>query len=163
MQTNTVLKNGGWAMVFGLALAGGSPALAADDASTTPPARGWAGHGDGWQHHGWHHHGGPLAAFRQLNLSDSQQASLKAILEAAKPTTHALMQQIHANNTQLRAVTPDDANYAQVVATVAQQNGALMAQLQAQRAQVYAEAYALLDEAQKTQLAGIRTARHPPL
>ena len=158
MQTNTVLKNGGWAIALGLTLAGGSLALAADEAATAPPAHDWAGHGGGW-----HPHGGPLAAFRQLNLNDSQQASLKAILEAAKPTTHQLMQQLHANNAQLRAITPDDPNYAQVVATVTQQNGALMAQLQAQRAQVYAEAYALLDATQKTQLAGLQTARHQPL
>jgi periplasmic protein CpxP/Spy len=117
------------------------------------------GRHDGWQHHGWHHHRGGAAMFRELGLTDAQRASMKSILEAAKPAMKDLHEKLHANFKLLQQTTPDDKNYAQVQAKVSQENGALTAKLITARSKVFAQCYAVLAPVQKTRLAEIRVKR----
>lgn len=167
---------GGVLACMALVVAAG-PAVAADpdaDASGAPAdgPRGhqWGHDGDGqgpheggrhegWQHHGWHHHHGRGAMFRELGLTDAQRASMKSILEAAKPAMKDLHEKLRANFKLLQQTTPDDKNYAQVEAKVSQENGALTAKLINARSKVFAQCYAVLAPVQKTRLAEIRVKR----
>jgi Spy/CpxP family protein refolding chaperone len=129
------------------ALAAGSTLAAAQDtssaAATAPPGP----HRD----HGW----GPGHMYGKLGLTAEQQASIKAIFTAAKPQMQSLHQQMRANHLKLQGVTPDDPNYASVVAEVAAANASLASQATSQRAELRAQAYAVLTPAQKTQLASL--------
>src|SRR5580692_1506235 len=110
----------GGAMVA--ATVGASTAAAADDAAAAAPAPG-AGP------HGWGHGGdGPGHLFSKLGLNAEQQASIKAIMTAAKPQMKSMHDQMRANHLKLMQTKPDDPNYANVVAEVAQSNAALASQ-----------------------------------
>jgi periplasmic protein CpxP/Spy len=148
------------------------PAVAADPDADAPgaPADGprahqWDHDGDGqsehegWRQHGWHHHRGGAAMFRKLGLTDAQRASMKSILEAAKPAMKDLHEKLRANFKLLQQTTPDDRNYTQVEAKVSQENGALTAKLITARSKVFAQCYAVLAPIQKTRLAEIRARR----
>jgi periplasmic protein CpxP/Spy len=130
--------------------AGLSLAAAADDPSTaTQPAD----HGPG--HPGFHRD----QLFSKLNLTAEQQASIKAIMTAAKPQMKTLHQQMHANHLKLTQTKPDDPNYGNVVAEVAQANATLASQRTTQGAEIKAQIYAVLTPAQKTQLATLQAQR----
>jgi Spy/CpxP family protein refolding chaperone len=170
MQKANKLAAGGLLAALGLAAAVGPVALADADPPAGPQQHGWGpsdgpGERDGGWHRGgerrggWHHHWGPGAEFHELGLTDAQHAQMKSILETARPATQELTQKIRANAKQLREITPDDKNYAQVVARVSQENGVLSGKLLAQRAKTYADLYALLAPVQKTHLAEIRARR----
>ncbi len=167
---------GGLLACMALVVAGG-PAAAADSDADAPgaPADGprahqWH-HGDdgpaqhdgwqhqGWQHRGWHHHRGGAAMFHELGLTDAQRGSMKSILEAAKPAMKDLHEKLRANFKLLQQTTPDDKNYAQLVAKVSQENGALTAKLISARSKVFSQCYALLAPVQKTHLAELQAKR----
>jgi periplasmic protein CpxP/Spy len=112
------------------------------DAATTPS-------GPHWHRHG----GGPWHMYGKLGLTTDQQASLKAIMTAAKPQMKSLHQQMQANHLKLMQTKPDDPNYANVVAEVAQSNASLTSQRTSQASELRAQMYAVLTPAQKTQLA----------
>jgi Spy/CpxP family protein refolding chaperone len=124
--------------------------LAQDTSSTT--TRGGSPHGGWGHHHGW----GPMRAFHQLGLTDEQKASMKTILSDAAPAMKSLHQQIRTNMQQLRATTPESADYAAVVASVSQTAGTLETQKTTQQANLYAQLYAVLTPAQKSQLAALQ-------
>jgi len=126
----------------GLSIANAQVAPAAAT-STTPPS-GWQGH---------HHRGGFWREYSRLGLTDDQKASIKSIFAAAKPQMKALHQQLQANHLKLSQTKPDDPNYANVVAEVAQSNATLASQRTSQSSQLRSQIYALLTPAQKTQLA----------
>ncbi len=128
------------------AAAGFSSASAADDA-TAPAAATSAPHERG--PHGW----GPEHMYRKLNLTTEQQASIKAIWTAAKPQMKSLHEQMKANHLKMMQTKPDDPNYANVTAEVAQTNATLASQRTTQDAELKAQMYAVLTPAQKTQLA----------
>ncbi len=152
------------------------PAGADDaDAPGAPQEHAW-GHGedgdrhegagrDGWHHDGaagggWHHrHGGAAAMFHELGLTDAQRASMKSILEAAKPAMQELREKLQGNFRLLRQTSPDDKNYAAVVSRISQENGALTSKLISQRAAIYAKCYAVLAPVQKTHLAELQAKR----
>lgn len=146
--TGTVLAAG----AILAASAGLSTVNAADDpaAAAAPPAGmhgPWAGH---------HRFGREGGLFKKLNLTADQQASVKAILTAAKPQMTSLHQQLRANHLKLEQTRPDDPNYGNVVAEVAQSNAALASQRTSQGAELRAQMYAVLTPAQKTQLAALQ-------
>jgi protein CpxP len=118
-----------------------SVASAADQATAAPPPPG--SHGPR----------GPEHIFSKLGLTAEQQASIKAIMTAARPQEKSLHDQMRANRAKLIQTKPDDPNYAQVVAEVAQANAALASQRTSQHAEVRAKTYAVLTPAQKAQLA----------
>jgi Spy/CpxP family protein refolding chaperone len=109
---------------------------------------------------GWHHrHGGAAAMFHELGLTDAQRASMKSILEAAKPAMQELREKLQGNFRLLRQTSPDDKNYAAVVSRISQENGALTSKLISQRAAIYAKCYAVLAPVQKTHLAELQAKR----
>ena len=99
--------------------------------------------------HGW----GPGRLYSQLNLTAEQQASIKAIMTAAKPQMQSMHAQMKANHLKMLQTTPDDPDYASVVAEVAQTNATLASQRTTHMSEIKAQIYALLTPAQKTQLA----------
>ena len=60
---------------------------------------------------------------------------------------------MRANSLELKQIKPDDPNYANVVAQVSQSNGALHSQMITQQANLRAQLYGVLTNAQKTLLA----------
>src|ERR1700722_7604585 len=133
------------------ATVGASTAAAADDAATAAPAP-----APGAGPHGWGHGGhGPGHLFSKLGLSADQQASIKAIMTAAKPQMKSMHDQMRANHLKLMQTKPDDPNYGNVVAEVAQSNAALASQRTAHAAELRTQMYAVLTPAQKTQLTAL--------
>jgi periplasmic protein CpxP/Spy len=126
-----------------------SIASAADDpTAVTPPPSGPRGPGP----HGF----GPGRIYSKLNLTPTQQASIKSILTAAKPQMKTLHEQMRANHLKLSQTKPDDPNYPTVVAEVAQANATLASQRTTQGSELRAQMYAVLTPAQKTQLAALQ-------
>ena len=133
------------------ATVGASTAAAADDAAAAAPAP-----APGAGPHGWGHGGdGPGHLFSKLGLSAEQQASIKAIMTAAKPQMKSMHDQMRANHLKLMQTKPDDPNYGNVVAEVAQSNAALASQRTAHAAELRTQMYAVLSPAQKTQLTAL--------
>ena len=110
--------------------------------------------------HGW----GPGRIYAKLGLSAEQQASVGAIFEAAKPQMQSLHEQMKANHLKLIQTSPDDPNYANVVAEVAASNAALASRRTTQSENVRSQVNAILTPAQKTQLASLEAqwAANPP-
>jgi periplasmic protein CpxP/Spy len=143
---------GGLLACMAMVVAAGPVAAAEADAPGAPA--------DAPSAHGWqHHHGDTAAMFRGLGLTDAQRASMKSILEAARPGIKDLHQQMRANFKLLRQTTPDDGNYAQVVARVGQENGALTTQMINARSKVFSQCYSLLAPDQKIHLAELQAKR----
>ncbi len=143
-----------------------SMAAAADDTASAPPTgappagpHGW-GHGPGADGPGRE---GPGHLFSKLGLSTEQQASIKAIMTAAKPQMKSMHDQMHANHLKLTQTKPDDPNYGNVVAEVAQSNAALASQRTSRAAELRTQMYAVLTPEQKTQLTALEAqwAEHP--
>jgi Spy/CpxP family protein refolding chaperone len=132
------------------AVAGVRLASAADDATTTAPAAAPGPYGHG-HHHGW----GPGRIYAKLGLSAEQKESIKAIMTAAKPQMQSMHERMKANHLKMMQTTPDDPNYATVVADVAQTNATLASQRTTQMSEIKAKIYALLTPTQKTQLASL--------
>lgn len=156
-------------LLAGMALIATAGSAVADDADASgadaPRAHDWNHDGDGdghrqnWNHdghHDWHHHQDGARMFHELGLTDAQRASMKSIMEAARPAMKDLHDQLRANMKLLQQTTPDDRNYSQLVSKVSQENGALMAKLMAARSKVFAQCYAVLAPIQKTRLAEVR-------
>ena len=130
------------------ATVGASTAAAADDAAAAAPAP-----APGAGPHGWGHGGhGPGHLFSKLGLNAEQQASIKAIMTAAKPQMKSMHDQMRANHLKLMQTKPDDPNYGNVVAEVAQSNATLASQRTTHAAELRHQMYAVLTPAQKTQL-----------
>lgn len=104
---------------------------------------------------GWHHrHGGPLAhELRQLNLSDAQKASIKQVVQAARPQMRAQMEAVREQRKAFETATPGSSAYQSAAGSLAQaEANAASARVQ-QQAAIRTQIYALLTDAQKTQLA----------
>src|SRR5258708_5117319 len=137
------------------ATVGASTAAAADDAEAAVPAP-----APGAGPHGWGHGpGGPGHLFSKLGLNAEQQASIKAIMTAAKPQMKSMHDQMRANHLKLMQTKPDDPNYGNVVAEVAQSSAALASQRTAHAAELRTQMYAVLTPAQKTQLTALEAPR----
>ena len=136
-----------------LAAAGFSTAGAADDSAPGTPAAAPGGHHPWGPHHEW----GPGHLYSKLGLTAEQEASIKAIWTAAKPQMQSMHEQMKANHQKLQQTKPDDPNYGNVVAEVAQseRNARLAAHQPAWR-KLRAQMYAVLTPAQKTQLATLQ-------
>lgn len=172
-----VIRNGWTAgLVAVAALAGAAAPLAARAAADAPQnaaapwtrapacrpdARHWHRGRPGWDHGrpGWHRGGRPWEAarmFRKLGLTGEQRQAERAIMQAARPDFRKLRDQMRANSTKLRKLTPDDKDYSAVAAEVGRDNGSVFAQIIEKQAQVRAKMYAVLTPAQKKQLADFR-------
>ena len=94
--------------------------------------------------------------FHMLELSDQQRQSMRSIMETAGPDMKSLHQQMRANAEKLHRITPDDKNYASVLAQVSGDNGKLTTQMIAKKADLRAKLYAVLTPEQKTKLAAMK-------
>jgi Spy/CpxP family protein refolding chaperone len=115
--------------------------------------------GEGPDGPGWHHHhrGGVLMhELKELNLSDSQEASVKTLFKNAhqqlKPQFQALMTQRQAFDSAVPG-SPEFNNAAGALAQAA--SAAASARVQ-QEAELRTQVYALLSDAQKQQLATLQ-------
>ena len=104
----------------------------------------------------WHHHRAPGRLYSKLGLSPEQQTSMKAIWTASKPQIQSLHETMRANHLKLAQTPPDDPNYGNVVAEVAQSNAALASKRTSEMAEMRAQMYAVLTPPQKTQLATLQ-------
>src|ERR1700736_3666049 len=137
---------------------GASTAAAADDAAAAMPPPGTPGPGPpGWGHGPGGD--GPGHFYSKLGLSAEQQASIKSIMTAAKPQMKGMHDQMRANHLKLMQTKPDDPNYGNVVAEVAQSNAALPSQRTTRAAELRTQMYAVLTPQQKTQLATLEARR----
>ncbi len=158
-----VIRNGWTASLIAVAaLAGAAAPLAARAAADAPQnaaaprTRAPACRPDA-RH--WHRGGRPWEAarmFRKLGLNGEQRQAERAIMQAAWPDFRKLHDQMRANSTKLRKLTPDDKDYSAVAAEVGRDNGSVFAQIIEKQAQVRAKMYAVLTPAQKKQLADFR-------
>jgi len=89
-------------------------------------------------------------------LTAAQQQAVHSIITAAHAGFRGLHEQMRANSAKLRDITPDDPNYAAIVADVSRANGALFTQAIAKQADLRAQMYALLTPAQKKRLAALK-------
>lgn len=131
------------------------PSAALAQTDTTPPPGppgppGWGGGGHG------RHHFGPAALFRELGMTDAQNAAVKSILQQNGPALRSLHEQTRTNSMKLRNTQPNDPNYAAVVADVSQANAALVTQEITLQANVRAQLFNVLTPAQQTQLAALQ-------
>ena len=137
------------------ATVGASTAAAADDAADDAAAAAPAQAPGAGPHEWGHGPGGPGHLFSKLGLNAEQQASIKAIMTAAKPQMKSMHDQMRANHLKLMQTKPDDPNYGNVVAEVAQSNAALASQRTSHAAELRTQMYAVLTPAQKTQLTAL--------
>ena len=125
-----------------------SIAAAADETAATPAAPS--------PYAQWHHRHGAGRLLSKLNLSAEQQTSVKAIVAAARPQLKSIREEMRANSLKLRQTQPNDPNYTNVLAQVAQANGSLHSQLITQREAMRAQIFKVLTPSQQTQLAALQ-------
>jgi Spy/CpxP family protein refolding chaperone len=93
-----------------------------------------------------------------LNLSDAQQAQMKAILQKERPTLKPLMQQMHQVRQQLKQYEEGTFDEAKVRALATQQ-AATMVELSVQRTRIHNELFQVLTADQQTQLKQLEARR----
>jgi Spy/CpxP family protein refolding chaperone len=149
----TVLKAESCIAAMLAALMLGNVALAAAE---EPQQSGWTAHehgpGDDMFGPGFF---GPGALGRmgdQLGLSAEQRQSIKAVFDAARPQMQSMHESMHSNIEKLRGTSPDDPNYANVVAQVSQSAAELASRMVTEGSQIRSQVYGLLTKEQKAKL-----------
>lgn len=132
---------------------------------TTTEGKTFGKKGDGWKHGkrgrrgGRGGHKGMGMGFRGIELTDAQKEQMKAIGQASRESSKALRDQMKANREQLAQATANGAfNEAQVQA-IAQQQGALHAQMVVEREKVKSQMFAILTSEQKAKIAEMKQLR----
>ncbi|MEM9056610.1 MAG: Spy/CpxP family protein refolding chaperone [Pseudomonadota bacterium] len=104
------------------------------------------------RHHG-RRHGSDMPfskrMFKQLDLSPEQQDAVSDVMQAARTQMRELHEGKRDGQQRLMTISPDDPNYAAVVEEIAQDNAELAASTTRFAAQVQADVWALLTDAQK--------------
>ncbi len=102
------------------------------------------------------HHKGMGMMFRGLDLTEAQKEQMKAIKQASRESTKSLRDQMKANRGQIEQATANGAfNEAQVQA-IAQQQGALHAQMIVAKEKVKSQMFAILTPEQKVKAAEMK-------
>jgi protein CpxP len=134
-------------------------ALAATTIAIAAPS-GQSGAPDGGPSHGWHgHHGDHGMAFRKLNLTDTQKASVKQIMQTSRSQNKTQRDALRQQREAFGSMTPDQVGYRAAASALAQAEGSAMQQRVMQRATIEAQIYAVLTPTQKAQLATMKTQR----
>ena len=109
-------------------------------------------HGDGM-------FGGPMLGYyvHKLDLTDAQQAQVKAIVAKEKPAIQPLMQQMAQGHAQLRDLVINGAFDEAKVRELASQQSQTMTELTVQHARIASELVQVLTPEQKTKLATLIT------
>ena len=114
-----------------------------------------AGDHQGWHHH--HHRGGFLMhELKALNLSDSQKASVKTLLQNAHQQLKPQFEAVRTQREALDAATPGTAAYNNAASALASAASAAAGARVQQGAELRTQIYALLTDAQKQQLATLQ-------
>ena len=131
-----------------------STAVNAQSTDSTTTATTAAEPGEGWHHHGHH---GPLGhVLKQLNLSDTQKASVKQLFQQTRATLKPQMQAVRADREALIAATPGSTAYTAAANKLATDAAtAATARVQAETALV-TQVYGLLTTAQQAQFATLQ-------
>ena len=103
-------------------------------------------------------HRGMGMGFRGIELTDAQKEQMKAISQASREGSKSLRDQMQANRRQMEQATANGFNEAQVQA-IAQQQGALHAQMIVERERVKSQMFAILTAEQKAKLAEMKEQR----
>ncbi len=93
---------------------------------------------------------------RGLDLTDAQKAQIKAIHEATFESAKSLRDQMKANRDQLKTATEGGAFNESQVQAIAQQQGALHAQMIVAREKVKSQVFAILTVEQKAKAAEMK-------
>jgi periplasmic protein CpxP/Spy len=145
-EVRTMRKNITLGLILGSSLALATLAMA-----------GPAGQGAGMSH-GWHAHGhGHDMAFRQLDLTDAQRASIKQIMHASFAQNKTQWTALRQQRSAFESMTPDQVGYQAAAARLAQAEGDATRVRVQQKATVRAQIYALLTPAQKAKMATLKT------
>ena len=120
------------------------------DTTAAPPST----HSQAWGMRG-HMMGLPL---KQLDLTDTQRAQMKAVLQKERATTKPLMQQMQQMHQQLKQYEEGTYDEAKVQALVSQQAQTLV-QLKVQETRIHNEVYQLLTSDQQAKLKEIEADR----
>lgn len=103
------------------------------------------------------HGGGIEMALRGLDLTDEQKPKVKEVMEAAKTTTEALMEQTRANHEKIRGLGTDGKFDQAQVEALATEQGNLMAKMIVEKEKVKAQIFALLTDEQKAKAETMRS------
>lgn len=108
-------------------------------------------------HHGFGHPGAHMKRLlKHLDLSVEQRDQVHSFMEQSKPQMREIGEQMRANQDRLSAVSPDDADYSNVVAEVSQGNGALVERMTLLTASVQSQVWAVLTDEQKAKADELR-------
>lgn len=122
-----------------------------------------AGQDAGSRHGGHAYRHGQDMAFRKLDLSDAQRASIKQIVHNSFAQNKTQWQALRQQRKAFESMTPDQVGYQATAARLAQAEGDATRVRVQQKANVRAQIYAVLTPAQKAQMATMRAqkqARH---
>jgi periplasmic protein CpxP/Spy len=115
---------------------------------------------DAGMHHGRHGHGhGHDMAFRKLDLTDAQRASIKQIMHASFAQNKTQWTALRQQRSAFESMTPDQVGYQAAAARLAQAEGDATRVRVQQKATVRAQIYALLTPTQKAKMATMNTER----
>lgn len=113
----------------------------------------------GFGKRGGHHRGGGMRGgmmLRGLDLTDEQKAQVKTIMQASKETSKPIREQMKANREKLQTLS-DSGNFDQAqVQAIANQQGALSAQMIVEKEKVKSQINALLTPEQKAKAAEMK-------
>lgn len=139
-------------IILATALGGSTLALAAPGGQA-----GGAGFEGGWQHHGQHE--GRMFAFRGLNLTDTQKASIKQIIQQSFAQLKPQMQAVRQQRQAFEALSPSASGYQAAAASLAQAEANLTSARITTRAAATAQIYnTVLTSTQQSEFASRKAA-----
>ncbi|MEP7186916.1 MAG: Spy/CpxP family protein refolding chaperone [Rhodanobacter sp.] len=137
-------------LILSAAMAFGSVAIAANH----------GGHeGDRGGSHGHHRGHGHEMAFKKLDLTDTQRASIKQIVHNGFAQNKSQRQALRQQREAFRSITPDQVGYQTAATRLAQAEGQATQLRVQQKATVRAQIYAVLTPAQKAKMATMRASQ----
>jgi Spy/CpxP family protein refolding chaperone len=110
----------------------------------------------GFGRHGGKHRGGHEFFLRGLDLTDEQQTQVKQIAEASRKKNKSVHEQMRTNHQKLDELTANGAFDEAQVTAIANQQGALSAQMIVEKERTKSQIFALLTDEQKAKAAQIK-------
>lgn len=103
--------------------------------------------------------GGKGMMFRGLDLTDAQKEQMRSIHEANRDSVKSLRDQMKANKQQLETLSAGGSFNESQVQAIAQQQGALHAQMIVNRERIKSQMFAILTPEQKSKMAEMKANR----
>lgn len=111
----------------------------------------WGGRG-----FGGHHRGGFERLAEKLDLTDAQKEQVKQITEASRAKIKPLMESVRANRQKMETLTANGQFDEAQIQTVAQEQGAISAQLIVEKERAKWQIFQILTDEQKAQAAQLK-------